>query len=708
MMPILRKCQERAKDSIVDDMIEHLEDYSIDTNERRYGFMAPTGSGKTLVMAWSIKEVAKARGNNVAFIWLTLGKGELAEQSRRKLITYLNLSGLKVLSIQEAILQSDLAGTVVVAGWDSLNKIDKDGNIISLVMRDNEKTNFPRLCEQTRSNGTPIVLLIDESHTFAFTDKSLEIRNIHIKPAYTLEVSATPKHGNWGGSVKITYEEASKAHLIKKNIRQTTFLAWQDGIRAGAKKLEELILLAKDGKVNYNPRMLIFLPNVSSIGGTELDEATLLLKNEFSWTENSGDIVVWMSKYKSPNYERCKDNNDSSKVIFTKEAIDTGIDIPAVQVIVHLRPQGSTSVEVQKLGRGLRMPELKHYGNSLDNLYFFVFNDHKFDFTGADLLKDVLNAKSSAIKPQFAGSVFPSLKLSYYERKHPLLEMDSEEFSDIFVPIFSEKLKTHNSFNMNDTYTEETREGSLDLDAKSPIYDKYIQSLLVNDSIDSFYMDRLRVKLKHAFKHLDTIETCIGAYIQEQLPDTNFIYQQVFTLNNFSELDRLIFESIEKGEFDLDHSKIKRELDFHLQQECYVEGEVNIHYKKFLHDKYFITRGGRSKIESSFEEFIDNSANVLWWMKNYDRQYTQSFSVCYGDDKVFFPDYIIGMNDGSFLIVDTKCGNIDIAEKDKREALVAVCASITNIKAGIIKQERDHFYLHINNSNTPIALNTIM
>ena len=707
-MPILRKCQENAKDLIVNSILSHLKDFSIDTKECRYGFMAPTGSGKTLVMAWSIKEVARARGNNVAFIWLTLGKGELADQSRRKLATYLNLSGLKLLSIQEAILQNDLAGTVVVAGWDSLNKVDEDDNIISLVMRDNEKNNFPKLCEQTRANGTPIILLIDESHAFAFTDKSLAIRNVHIKPTYTLEVSATPKHGNWGGSVQITYDEAAKAHLVKKNIKQATFLAWQDGIRAGAKKLQELILLAKDTKVNYNPRMLVFLPNANNDGGTELDQATLFLKEEFSWIEDSGDVVVWMSKYKSPNYERCKDNNDNSKVIFTKEAIDTGVDIPAVQVIVHLRPQGSTSVEVQKLGRGLRMPELKHYGNSLDNLYFYVFNDHIFDFKGADLLKDVLNTKASTIKPQFMGTTFPSIKLSYYERKHPLLEMNSEDFSDTFAPIFSEKLKAHNAFNMDDTYTEETREGSLDLDTKSPTYDKYIQALLENDSIDSFYMDRLRVKLKHAFKHLDTIEACIGTYVQEQLPDTDFSYQQVFTLNNFHELDRLIFEAIEKGEFDLDHSKIKRELDFHLQQECYVEGEADTHYVKFLHDKYFITRGGRSKIESSFEEYIDNSPSVLWWMKNYDCQYAQSFSVCYGDEKVFFPDFIIALNDGTFLIVDTKSGNIDIAEKDKRESLVAVCAAITNIKAGIIKQERDYFYLHIDGSSAPIALNTIL
>lgn len=710
MMPTLRKCQERAKDAIRDDIVSYLEDYSTDTKERRYGFMAPTGSGKTLVMAWTIKEVARERNKKVAFIWLTLGKGELADQSREKLAIYLNQSGLKLLSIQDAILQDDLTGCVVVAGWDSLNKIDKEGNIISIVMRDNEKMNFPKVCEQTRANGTPIVLLIDESHAFAFTDKSLEIRNKHIQPTYTLEVSATPKYGNWASYTKITYEEAAKAGLIKKSIRQATFLAWQDGIRAGAKKLQELLALAKDTSAQYNPRMLVFLPNANQDGGTELDQVTAMLEAEFSWTEDSGDVTVWMSKYKSENYESCKENDSLSKVILTKEAIDTGIDIPAVQVIVHLRPQGSTQVEVQKLGRGLRMPELKHYGNDLDRLYFFVFNDHDLDFKGADFLKDILSTKASAIKPQFLSSCerFPALKCSYYERKHPLLELDGEEFSETFTPLFSEKLKSYTQFNWDESYSEETREGSLDLDTKTATYDTYTQSPLDEDSTDNFYFDRMKTKLKRAFRHMGIIEDCIGSFVQEMQPDSTVTDWQTFTLNNFSELDRLIFESVNKGEAELDLAKIKREFDFHFQQECFIDSEADTHYQKFLHDKYFVARGGRSAIETAFEQYVDTSKNVLWWMKNYDRQYAQSFSVCYGDEKVFFPDYIIALNDGTYLIVDTKSGNMDIAEKAKREALVAACAGVISIRAGIIKQERDHFYLHSETSKPPVALNGII
>ena len=44
---------------------------------------APTGSGKTIILLSYIEEYLK-ENNKVIFVWLTPGKGDLEEQSRKK------------------------------------------------------------------------------------------------------------------------------------------------------------------------------------------------------------------------------------------------------------------------------------------------------------------------------------------------------------------------------------------------------------------------------------------------------------------------------------------------------------------------------------------------------------------------------------------------------------------------------------------------
>ena len=72
--------------------------------------------------------------------------------------------------------------------------------------------------------------------------------------------------------------------------------------------------------------------------------------------------------------------------------------------------------------------------------------------------------------------------------------------------------------------------------------------------------------------------------------------------------------------------------------------------------------------------------------------------MCYSssdnEDRVFFPDYIVKLTSGKFLIVDTKMGNIDINESKKREALLAALVGHHRVIGGIVKQEREHFYIH--------------
>lgn len=687
----LRDCQERVANAIVEDIVAHLKS-DHEYKERRYGFIGVTGSGKTITTSKIIKRVSKRMDGDVMFVYITLGKGDLDGQVREKMVTYMyrSPSGVRVMDTATACKSSEIENVLIVENWSKLNQTDKDGKPKNAVMKEGESgLSFPQLCEYARTQNIPIVLILDEVHHTAFSDKSLEIRHKQIRPTYTLEVSATPKVVDaWHGSQRISFDDAVKSGLVKKFIRRDTFIATNDGLKLGIARIKDCLPIAEQTKTNFDPRMLVFVPN----GETGIEDVLATIKSESGWSEETGEVVIWMSKHKSENYLRCKDNRSNVRVIITKEAIDTGVDIPAVQVIVQLRPTKSRTVEVQKLGRGLRMPEQKHYGNALDSLYFYVFNDHELDFTGVDYLKDHIEKKYSVIKAEFkkAAEKFPSLTISYYERICPLIDAKADEFADVFQPLFIEQLNGFDAPNLDATFTEEVRrEGMLHMDEKKVVGEKFLRETLSNDDVDEVYHSRIRTGLKHLTKHHECIKECIESYLDSKI-EFSTLRMQIFVLNNFAKITELIAIALHKSEESVGITKKRVDAHYSIPNECWIDGEIDKQYSKFLHDSYFVTRSGRSAIEDRFEKSIDKNKNVVWWMRNYDRQYGDSFSVCYDTiDKekgVFFPDYIIALTDGRIMIVDTTGGTIDTNKPKKKQALLDAIKPHKSIIGGIIRE----------------------
>ena len=73
------------------------------------------------------------------------------------------------------------------------------------------------------------------------------------------------------------------------------------------------------------------------------------------------------------------------KVIFSVDMFNEGLDIPAIDMVMFLRPTQSPTVFLQQLGRGLRKHKDKKYLNVLD----FIGNYKK-----ADLLPFLLSGKA--------------------------------------------------------------------------------------------------------------------------------------------------------------------------------------------------------------------------------------------------------------------------------------------------------------------------
>lgn len=132
-------------------------------------FKAPTGSGKTYMVSQALTQMVKENPEiQFAFIWISVNN--LHEQSLNSLSRYFEDERLL-----DCITNTDLndntieQNQIMFINWESINKEN------SLFRVENEQNwNLQTVVENTRDNGNTIVLLIDESHRNASTDKSKE------------------------------------------------------------------------------------------------------------------------------------------------------------------------------------------------------------------------------------------------------------------------------------------------------------------------------------------------------------------------------------------------------------------------------------------------------------------------------------------------------------------------------------------------------
>ena len=70
---------------------------AMDTLTRDIILKSPTGSGKTIILTYFMHQYIQSFSKNI-FVWLTPGKGNLAEQSKAKMDKYIHDSQTKLLS----------------------------------------------------------------------------------------------------------------------------------------------------------------------------------------------------------------------------------------------------------------------------------------------------------------------------------------------------------------------------------------------------------------------------------------------------------------------------------------------------------------------------------------------------------------------------------------------------------------------------------
>ncbi len=754
----LKPYQEKAVNQLIETTIKLL---GYDGPGEVCVFQAPTGSGKTVMMAKYIEALIKELPkDDVCFVWMSIGKGELHLQSKHSLERI--FAGFPRVTLvedafsggRERIVQNE----VVIANWEKLrSKERQSGDWKNIVMKDGEKLNFRDVLEKTREQRK-IILIIDESHVSADTARANELRDL-IGADVVIEMSATPRRPQQelgftqelarggAGYVIVEPKDVIDEGMIKKEIIINEDIEKiaaseedsQSAVLEAAyrKRLELKKAFEKEGS-NINPLVLVQIPTAEA-GDQKIEAVKRFLagKNivERKDGHGNGKLAIWLAEQKSELIDWIAEPDNEIEFLIFKQAIDTGWDCPRAHILVKFRETHNIVFEIQTVGRILRMPEQRHYGNEILNRGYIYTN-----LKSIEVKKEEYNP--NIIKHLRAGRVkdYKPLKIeSYYKARADYGDVTSS-FHDVFEETADKYFGTSRK-NKPAENAKKVESKGIDLNIK-----KYQQELIADTHLDVKSFDELEGKLgAEGFAKLQvaadelmvffeqTIKNNLGPFknVKRSVPSVKAAiylwFQAVLGSKSWGEENMLMTQKVflhdkNRGYFEhilataIENYKAVKEQEvrerieeseqrypFELQPEQFYNEYTDeiVKAKKYAYDPCYLNVD-RSKPEREFESFLNDSASKIdWWWKNGENK-QDYFGIKYeyaGGIYTFYPDYLVRLTDGRIGVFEVKdSGDRDgkTYTKAKAEALQKYIAKSGNKKLfGGIVIERNRAW-HIN------------
>ena len=315
----------KYKNIAVKQLLEKANELLDESGSDNIIFKAPTGAGKTIIMADFLMQFVSERKDQRAFSFIWAAPRKLHTQSKEKLESfYKDNRILECSNIEELTDKKIDENEILFLNWESINKKD------NVFIRENENDfNLTSIINNTLEEGREIILVIDESHHTASAENTKGLIEI-MKPKITIEVSATP-HMTSDNIVKVKFEHVVKEGMIKEKVSLNPELKEDklegEGsdefiLKEALKKREELQKKFENiGKNNINPLLLIQLPDNKSLDFTnKKEEIENLLAKKFNITTANGKMAVYLSEDKR-NLENISKNDNEVEVLLFKQAI---------------------------------------------------------------------------------------------------------------------------------------------------------------------------------------------------------------------------------------------------------------------------------------------------------------------------------------------------------------------------------------------------
>ncbi len=674
----LKIYQEDATDELLDKAKRLLGR----SGEKKLVFKAPTGSGKTIMMAEFLKQLVEDRElrQPLSFIW-TAPRPVLTKQSKKKLENYFEESRALKCSFFEDLDDRKIGeNEILFFNWESINKKD------NIYIRDNEQDfNLSKVLEKTKEEGREIVLVIDEAHHHATSEISQGLIAM-IGPKLTLEVSATPVlQGDEMANVDLedvkTEGMIKKAvvlnekfvNLLKKGKIESDLSGGSEGlvIKAALQKREELLKAFQKEKTNINPLVLIQLPDrIGQLEDTMKDRVIRILKDKYKVSTENGKLAIWLSG-EHVNKEEVENSDSEVEILIFKQAIALGWDCPRAQILVLFREWHSPIFSIQTVGRIMRMPEpIKgHYDNEVLN-YGYVYTNLEGIEIKEDIARDYITIHPSKRRDDYS----PINLLSCYSKR----QREKTRLSPFFIELFLKEAKDYGLKKKIDTKAKKLdikvfsdwKAENIDVLAGKMIagdkeikvsafdsqrlFDFFTRKSLREGEVFLYPEDRSAGRIKEAiYKFFET------AFKMRRGEQEDEVVQIVLSEKNIQHFVNIIDKS--KVEYQKEIAKREPELVFEDNwniPESLTFGEDYIEEDRKRSIMQPFCSGSRWSTEKAFIEFLDNSKNIEWWFKNGDRDKT-FFAVPYeesGLKKPFYVDFIVKLKNGKIGLFDVKSG----------------------------------------------------
>lgn len=676
----LFKYQEEAIENLLSEINKYLKKES----NKNVVLQAPTGSGKTIMMAELLQLFVSDRKDDKSFSFIWAAPRKLHNQSKEKLENYYKESRiLECLNIEDLSETKIDENEILFFNWESINKKD------NVFVNENERNfNLTSVVDNTLEEGREIILIIDESHHTSTAPNTRGLIEM-MKARITIEVSATPPDAASDHTEKVEFKDVVKEGMIKKEVSINPGLKEDklegEGsdefiLKEALKKREELKnLFEKDGK-KINPLLLIQLPDKSKYDNEDTRKEIMieeLLVKKFK-IDRKKKLAFYLSEDKE-NLENITKNEDDAEVLMFKHAIALGWDCPRAYILVLFREWHSETFKIQTVGRIMRMPELRHYKNEILNKGYVYTN----------IANTKINIAEEIAKDYF--TIYTSERVKNYKNidlvsYHIKRQRETTRLAPSFINMFLENSKSHKLKDKLDLkltkvtdhipidatlHLENYRTAQAPVEvlkdislAKTTIELELALKLMIDEtmreggmmfpekrsvgriisSIYNFFNEEL--KLKYEEKEKEIIAMVLNKDNLQHFKDViNLSLKEYKRLNppdkNKVEANDELWNVPEKLELNANHKKEKKKLN--VMSPFYVSTSQAKHWET----------------EVSFMEFLDEHKMVEWWFKNGERDGTY-FAVPYTDnyseDQVFYVDFIVKMKDGRIGLFDTKSG----------------------------------------------------
>lgn len=662
--------QKKAVSKLVSSGIEYLRD----RDNFVIVFQAPTGSGKTVMMAQALSEIVKheEKPQPLSFIWISVNS--LHEQSKESLENYFNderlLTCIAIDDIDNKQIQEN---EILFVNWESLNKEN------NLFIRDNEKElNLDKVVQNTKEEGREIVFIIDESHRAAKTSKATDLIEI-IGPKLTIEVSATPKEVASDIRIKVPLEAVIEEEMIKQEIQINPSLSKaetnEDVVEAALKKRKSLASAYKEEGTNINPLLLVQIPNkkYGEVRNPE-DKIIDILRDSGITTEN-GKLAIWLSSaLDKKNLDNIKKDDSPVEVLIFKQAIAQGWDCPRASILLLQREWNAENYvfNIQTLGRIMRMPEHRYYSDHPDlNIGYVYTASNNFSIV-EDLAEDYVSRVQMTRDEHIYSNV--DLPSQFIRRKREKTRL-SGQFRPCLIDAAEElDIKTKLNTALG-TYTKRIGvEGEIEnLDKEQAVeFQKEATILKDREEISVAYTSYIGTQTAPFSKARST--EIIKSSVRT-------MFKQFFGIDDEDKIASIIINPANKALISdvIDLAKHKYKLLPEVEDTVYDEKDWQVpssisvfdpfkempEIKKSLLLPYCnkVDKNNKSKLSGPEQSFIkeleQSDDDSRWWYKNGERE-RKFFGIAYATENgrkyAFYPDFILKTKK-EIIIVEIKDDN---------------------------------------------------